>query len=75
MADIVNFSFDQIKFLIYQSLQYFLSSFELIGLSVQEKKLKTDFQNGGCGSHLGLLIGMILAIFDVQVTPIVPTKF
>ena len=33
-------------------------------LSVQEKKQKIDFQDGG---HLGFLIGTILAIFDIQV--------
>ena len=32
-------------------------------------------QNGGHGSHLGFLIGMILAIFDLQVTLMLPTKF
>ena len=42
-----------------------------IGLSVQ-KKLKIDFKDGG---HLGFPIGTILAIFDVQVTPMLPTKF
>ena len=46
--------------------------FESIGLSVQEKKRKIDFQDGG---HLGFPIGMILAIFDLQVTPMLPTKF
>ena len=35
-------------------------------------KSKTDFQNGG---NLGFIIGMILTIFDVHVTPILPTKF
>ena len=30
--------------------------------SVQEKKRKIDFQDGGHGSHLGFQIGMILAI-------------
>ena len=39
---------------------------------IQEKKQKIDFQDGG---HLGFLIGMILAIFDLQVTPMLPTKF
>ena len=39
---------------------------EAFGLSVQEKKRKIDFQDGG---HLGFPIGTILAIFDVQVTP------
>ena len=50
-------------------------SLESIGLSVQEKKRKIDFQDGGHGGHLGFPIGMILAIFDVQVTPMLPTKY
>ena len=49
-------------------LNYFLSTchpasyhvFESIGLSVQKKKGKIDFQDG---HHLGFLIGTILAIF------------
>ena len=45
---------------------------ESIGLSVQEKKRKIDFQDGG---HLGFPISMILAIFDLQVTPMLPSKF
>ena len=36
-----------------------------VGLLAQEKKRKTDFQNGSHGSHLGLLIGMILGIFFI----------
>ena len=43
------------------------------GLSVQEEKQKTDFQNGRRCGHLGFLI--TLAIFDVQVIPMLPTKF
>ena len=39
------------------------------GFSVQEKKLKIDFKDGGHGENLGFLIGTILATFDVQVTP------
>ena len=45
---------------------------ESIGLSVQEKKRKVDFQDGG---HLGFPIGTILAIFDLQVTPMLSTQF
>ena len=45
------------------------------GLSVQEKKRKIDFQDGGHGGHLGFPIGMILAIFDLQITPVLPTRF
>ena len=41
---------------------------------MQEKKLNIDFQDGGHGGHLGFLIRTILAIFDLQVTPMSPTK-
>ena len=37
--------------LIYKSPRYFLRSFESIGLSVQEKKHKVDFQDGGDGGY------------------------
>ena len=40
--------------------------------SVKEKKRKKDFQDG---CHLGFPIGMILAIFDLQVTLMLPNKF
>ena len=53
----------------------FLASLESTGLSVQEKKQKIDFQDGCHGSHLGFLIGTILAIFDLQVTLMLPTMF
>ena len=46
-----------------------LPSFKSIGLFVQEKKRKTDFQDDG---HLGFQIGTILGIFDLQVTPMLP---
>ena len=44
-------------------------------LSVQEKTLKIYFKYGGHGGQLGFPIGTILAIFDVQVTSLLPTKF
>ena len=53
----------------------FLASLESIDLSVQAKKQKIYFQDGCHGSHLGFLIGTILAIFDLQVTPMLPSKF
>ena len=34
-------------FFIFKSLRYFLPNFEPSGLSVQEKKFKIDFQDGG----------------------------
>ena len=36
-----------------------------------EKKFKINLQDGGRGGHFGFLIKMVLAIFDLQVTPIV----
>ena len=51
------------------------TKFESIGFSVQEKKLNIDFQDGGHGGHLGFLIRTILALFDLQVTLMLPTKF
>ena len=40
---------------------------------VQEQKI--DFQDGCHGGHLGFPIGTILAIFDLQVTPMLSNKF
>ena len=34
-----------------------------------------DFQDGCHDGHLSFTIGTILAIFDLQVTPMLPTKF
>ena len=34
-----------------------------------------DFQDGRHGGHLGFPIGTILAIFDLYVTPMLPTMF
>ena len=42
---------------------------------VQERKRKIDFQDGHIGDHLGFQIEKILAIFDLQVTQMLPTKF
>ena len=39
------------------------------------KKRKMDFQVGHHGGHLGFPIGTILAIFDLQVIPMLPTDF
>ena len=41
-------------------------------LSFQEKKRKIYFQDGGRSGHLGFPIGTILAIFDLQVTAMLP---
>ena len=60
------------SFFLSKTPRCFLTSLESIGLSVQEKKRKIDFQDGG---HLGFPIGTILAIFDLQDTPMLPSKF
>ena len=76
MAAILDFRSAQFYlFLIYKSPRCFLASLESIGLSVQEKKRKIDYQDGGHGGHLGFPIGMILANFNLQVTPMLPTKY
>ena len=62
-------------FLIHKSSRCFLPRFESIGHSVQEKKRKIGFQNYHHGGHLGFPIGIIVAIFDLQITPMLPTKF
>ena len=76
MAAILDFLSARLQlFLIYMSPGCFQVSLESIGLSVQEKKRKIDFQDGGHGGHLGFPIGTILAIFDLQVTQMLPTKY
>ena len=73
MAAILDFQSARFSlFLIYKSPWCFLASLEAIDLSVQEEKRKIDFQDGG---HLRFPIGTILAIFDLQVTPMLPSKF
>ena len=72
MAAILDFPSARFSlFLIYKSPRCFLASLEATGLSVQEKKRKIDFQHSG---HLGFPIGTILAIFDLQVTLMLPSK-
>ena len=42
---------------------------------MQEKKRKTDFQDGHQKDHLGFPIKTILAVFELQVTPMLSIKF
>ena len=44
-------------------------------LSVQENKFKIDFQDSNCGGNLVFPIGTIFAIFVLQVTLMLSTKF
>ena len=39
------------------------------------EEMKIDFQDSRHGGHLGFTIGTILAIFDLPITPVLPTKF
>ena len=50
------------------------TKFESTGFLFQEKKRKKDFQDGHHDGHLGFSIGTILAISDLQVIPMLPTK-
>ena len=76
MAAIFDFWSEQIlRLLIYKSPWCFPPSFKSISLSVQEKKWKIGFQDGCNGGHLGFPIRMILAIFNLQVSLMIPTKF
>ena len=60
------------KMALYCSLIGYQTSFESVGLSVQQKKFNTDFQDS---SRLGFPIRMNLATFDLQFTSILPMKF
>ena len=76
MAAILDFRSAQFQLFLINKLPWcFLASLESIGLSVQKMMRKIDFQDGGHGSHLGFPIGMILAIFDLQITPMLPSNF
>ena len=61
---------------MYKSPQCYLPSFKSIDLLVQEKRRKIDFQDGHHGSHLGISIGTILAVFiykSPQVSSFIPS--
>ena len=60
---------------IYTLRRYFLPTFKSIVFLVQKKKRKIYYQDGGHGGLLKFPIGLILAMFDQQVVPILPTKF
>ena len=44
-------------------------------LRIRKRSKKIDFQDGRHGGHHGFPIVTILAIFDLQVTLMLPTKF
>ena len=61
--------------LIYKSPQCCLPSLKTIGISVQEKKFKIYYQDGGHGGHLEFPFRTILTIFHLHVAPKLLTKF
>ena len=61
-----------LSFFYVQVTRCYLPGFRPIGFSVLEKKRKIHFQHGG---HLGFPIETILAIFVLQVTPMLLTEF
>ena len=62
------------KMAMYRSPGY-QTSLKAIGLSVQEKKINIEFQDGYHRNHLGFPIEIFLSIFDLQVTSILTMKF
>ena len=76
MAAILDFLSE--RFLLFFTCRlprYILPSYESTGLSFQQKKYNIDFQDDCHYGHLGIPIETILAIFDLQVALIPPTKF
>ena len=67
MAAILDFRSERFELFLIFKLPFLPSL-----LLVQEKKRQADFQDGG---QLGFPIGTILAIFHLQIVPILPTKF
>ena len=53
----------------------YIVSVNLIRLVVCENISKTDFQDGGCGGHLGFKNHTILARFDLEVVLLLQSKF
>ena len=63
-----NIGYGTILDLMYKSPRYSLLSLLSLCISVQGKKFKIYFQDGGSGSHLGFPIETILPSFDLQVS-------
>ena len=75
VAAIFDFSSQRIKLIwMHKAPWYFLLSFELFGLSVQQK-FKINFQDGCRDGYLRFQIKTNLVYFDLQVTLIFPIKF
>ena len=63
--------FSQFQSISHPDASYQVSSQLAFGFRKEAKK----FQDGHHGGQLGFPIGMIIATFDLQVTPMLPSKF
>ena len=76
IATILDFRLERFSFFsstVHSDAFYRVSS--QLDFSSGEEAKKIDFQDGRHGGHIGIWIGTILAIFDLQVTPMLPTYF
>ena len=64
--------FSQFQSISHPDASYQVSSQLAFGFRRSKKK---DFQDGHHGGHLGFPIDIILAIFNLQVTLMLPTKY
>ena len=73
MAAILDFRSEQLSY--FRSTRHPNVSYQVSSqMAFQFKRSeKIDFQGGRHGGHLGFPIGKILAIFNLQVTPMFPT--
>ena len=79
----ISYDFSYLGFLINMILAYFdpevitllESKFQLKSTKDLERDVKIGFQDGGCGSHLELSIGSVLAILCLLGTPMLLIKF
>ena len=60
------YHWNNFSYFYLQATRCILPCFKSTGLSVQEKKRKINFQDGGHGGHLRFRIGTILSSFALQ---------
>ena len=70
------FDWNNFSYCFYRQVTLMLPTMFLVNcpFGLGKKKRKMDFQDGSHGCHLGYPIGMILAILDLQVALMLPTK-
>ena len=70
------FDWNNFSYCFYLQVTLMLPTMFLVNcpFGLGKKKRKMDFQDGSHGCHLGYPIGMILAILNLQVPLMLPTK-